>query len=870
MDAIKDYLKQIEKELRRGDSTEHTHRPALKSLMESVMTGVVATNEPKRVECGAPDFIVTKSHVPLGYVEAKDVGKPLNDIEKSEQITRYFALGNLVLTDYLEFRWYVGGKRRLIARLAAADADGKVHEFTNGAEDLKELLQQFLTSTAASIANPKQLAERMAQLARVIRPLVADSLFAEDENGPLKQIMEGFRKVLLHDLTEEQFADMYTQTLCYGLFTAKCNHTGPDEFSRRAAQYDMPKTNPFLRDLFSHFAGPELDEQPYVWAVDDLANLLNRCDIADILENFGKQNGMRDPVVHFYETFLAAYDPKMREARGVYYTPEPVVSYIVRSVDHILKTDFGLPDGLADASKITVKNKDGKEEEVHRVQILDPATGTGTFLHGVIEQIYESFINNKGMWSGYVHDHLLPRLFGFELLMAPYAVAHLKLGLQLAETGYNFGQGERLGVYLTNTLEEAFKIQGLPFWGHRIAEEANEAGKVKRDAPVMVVLGNPPYSYESGNTGEWISTLVKDYYFMDGTRLNERNPRGLQDDYVKFIRFAQWRIEQTGYGILAFITNHGYLDNPTFCGMRRSLMNTFNEFYVLDLHGNTKKKECSPDGSLDKNVFDIQQGVAVGIFVKHRVPSQAVLLSRHAHLWGTRENNYEWLATHDVSTTVWTDLTPVSPTYTFVPQDLQLFPEYRDCWSVHTAFAIGSVGIVTSRDVLAIHLTAEDAWNIISDFAKFDKEMARIRYALGPDGVGWTIASAQADLRYSGPNKQNVTKIAYRPFDVRYTYYTGKSGGFHGRPRHEVMQHMAYRNLALLTSRMTKGESFAHVYVTSSISEKILLSPKTSNNSFHFPLYLYPKEDNPSLTKTKQPMLRAAGGLISRRSLSPI
>ena len=653
-----DYFTQISQAFAAGTATEHTYRPALKTLLEHLAPGVTATNEPKRIKCGAPDYILTRGETPLGYVEAKDIGEPLDKLESSDQLKRYReSLGNLILTDYVEFRWYVGGQRRLSASLGTGGTKiGGVKKplvaAPNGAADVGKLLEAFFEAQVPTVGSPKELAERMAKLARRVRETIGLALLAEDKGGTLHQQFEGFRKVLLHDLTPELFADMYAQTIAYGLFAARCNKKPGERFTRVLAPHQLPKTNPFLRKTFGYIAGPDLDER-VDWLVDDLAELLERADMEAILKDFGHQTRQEDPVVHFYETFLSAYDPKMREARGVYYTPEPVVSYIVRSVDHLLKTEFQLADGLADSSKVTVATADGPQE-VHRVQILDPATGTGTFLHGVVDHIAETYAANKGMWSAYVSQHLLPRLFGFELLVAPYAVAHLKLGLQLAESGYDFRSDERLGIYLTNTLEEGDVTAGaLPF-ANWIAEEANAAGKIKSDAPVMVVLGNPPYSGHSANTGQWIKGLLRgmdertgtktgNYFEVDGKPLGERNPKWLNDDYVKFLRFAQRRIEQTGYGILAFITNHGYLDNPTFRGMRQSLMQTFDDIYVLDLHGNSKKKETAPGGGRDENVFDIQQGVALGIFVKRLGAGEAPAKVHHADLYGLRSQKYATL-----------------------------------------------------------------------------------------------------------------------------------------------------------------------------------------------------------------------------------
>ena len=423
-DEIKTYLHAIEQAIKAGNATEHTHRPALKTLLEAIGgRDVRATNEPKQIDCGAPDFIVTRGVVPLGYVEAKDVGIDLNRVEKSEQLDRYReSLGNLVLTDYLEFRWYVEGELRLTASLPRPGKDGRIRWNEDSASQVSQLLGQFLVADIPLKSTPQELAVRMAGMARLIRGLIQQTFKAEGEKGELHGQFEAFRKVLIESLTVDQFADMYAQTLCYGLFAARCNATAQG-FTRQIAASALPKTNPFLRKLFNTIAGPDLDDR-IAWAVDQLAELLARADMATILADFGKRTRQEDPVVHFYETFLAAYDPKMREARGVYYTPEPVVGYIVRSIDAILRRDFGMKEGLAHAKKIKLKRSkaQGKGEETyetHRLQILDPATGTGTFLYAVIAKIREHFDGNAGAWPGYVAEHLLPRLFGFELLMAP-------------------------------------------------------------------------------------------------------------------------------------------------------------------------------------------------------------------------------------------------------------------------------------------------------------------------------------------------------------------------------------------------------------------------------------------------------------------
>jgi hypothetical protein len=858
---FKNYLAQIEQAYKVGNATEHTHRPALKDLLEAFHPGVIATNEPKRIKCGAPDYIITRKDIPMGFIEAKDIGISLDDAEKSEQLKRYRdGLANLILTDYLEFRWYVSGELRMTCRLAKPQANGKLRVEAEGVQQLTEMLQGFFATHIPVISSPKELAVRMAALARLIRSIIGKTFAEEGEHGTLHEQMEGFRKVLLHDLTAEQFGDMYAQTICYGLFAARCNSTQA-HFTRTHAAYDLPKTNPFLRTLFAHIAGPELDER-IVWAVDNLAELLNRADIAAILKDFGHHTRQEDPVVHFYETFLGAYDQKMREARGVYYTPEPVVSYIVRSVDAILKKDFKLKDGLADSSKIKIPSSpplkkggarragDLAERTVHKVQILDPATGTGTFLYSVIGQIYQSFAGNKGMWPGYVQENLLPRLYGFELLMAPYAVAHMKLGLLLRETGYDFSSDERLRVFLTNTLEEAHELTGLPLFTQWLADEASSANQVKKEAPVMVVLGNPPYSGHSENKGAWISGLMEEYKRSPELK-KPGQAKWLSDDYVKFIRFSQWRIEQTGYGVLAFVTNHGYLDNPTFCDMRESLMRSFDDIYLLDLHGNSKKKEKALDGGKDENVFDIQQGVAIGLFVKRNTVKNSPAQVYHADLYGIREFKYSVLAERDITNSPWTKLEPQAPSYLFVPQNETVRTEYEQYWHIPKIFSENgdpAPGIVTTHDDFAISWTREETLNKVDRLlATADETEARSLFKLCSQDQ-WSYVRTKRELADNSWRNQ-AYEILYRPFDRRWTIYN-RNVAVHRRERMSL--HLLKENIALCFVRAVEaGDKWEHCFVANGLFGHHALSLKEVN--YATPLYLYPADkadlfdnDNPS------------------------
>jgi len=842
LNAIEIYLNQVENDLQAGNATEHTHRPTLSALLKAFLPDYRITNEPRRIQCGSPDFEIAKGEELIGHLEAKDVGIDLDKTEQSEQIQRYLpALNNLILTDYLEFRWFIEKDKQLEMTVVLGNWDDKKKKLSINKDQFSRfegLIKSFVETKILTLRTPDDLAAKMAHIANEIKRSIGLAYENEDNRGNIHSQLDSFRIVLIDTLTIEQFSDMVAQTICYGLFAAKCSAETNQPFSRIHAGFYLPKTNPFLRNLFNQIAGIDLDKR-LVWMVEHLVAVLNRADIGAILADFGKQTRQEDPVVHFYETFLAQYDPKLREVRGVYYTPEPVVSYIVRSVDLILKEKFDLKKGLADNSKIN--------DTTHKVQILDPATGTGTFLYSVIAKIFEQFHNNKGMWSDYVSKHLLPRLHGFELLMAAYTVAHMKLGLQLKEYGYDFKSNERLNIFLTNTLDEAHKTEEtlLAKW---LSNEANAASHVKSKSPVMVILGNPPYSGHSANTGQWISDLLHgignqaNYFMVDGQSLNERNPKWLNDDYVKFIRFAHWRIQQTGYGVLGFVTNHGYLDNPTFRGMRQSLMEDFDEIYILDLHGNSKKKEQSPDGSNDKNIFDIQQGVAIEIFIKHQKKKNKIATVYHAHLFGERKTKYNWLSANDLKTTDWTILQPQSPFYLFIPQNIDLLGEYKKGWKITEIMPINSVGIVTARDDLTIQFSKEKIWEVVNDFSTLSTEKARDKYDLGKDARDWKVEFAQNNLKQSGLEKSKIVPILYRPFDTRFTFYTGKENGFICRPRKNVMQHLLNQeNLGLITVRQVAEGIFTHTLVSNCLVDfRTTLSNK--GGSYVFPLYLYPSE----------------------------
>ncbi len=870
MEPLRDYREALKRERASGQATEHSYRPAVKALLEALGgDGVSATNEPAHASYGAPDFIVERNGVPVGHVECKDVGADLEAAQESEQLRRYRdALPNLILTDQCQFRWYVNGEPQEPARLGRFDRNGAFEARRGGESAVRNLLDSFFAASTPATDDPTELARRMAGKTRLLRDAIGRILDAEANGGPdvLRDLLKDYRQVLFSRLDADQFADMQAQTVAYGLFAARCVHEGePDKFTRKSAMW--AQTAPFLKDVFGRIAGPSADPR-IAWIVDDFALLLARADMDAILDGFGGRSRRRDPVVHFYEDFLAAYDPGLKEMRGVFYTPEPVVSYIVRSIDRLLRRDFGIADGLADSGE--------------RVIILDPAAGTGTFLRGTIARIRET-VEDKGRggaWTEYVRQHLLPRLYGFELLMAPYAICHLRLALDLGgETrAFQMPSGERLNVFLTNTLEEAHESAFGPVFAGEIAKEAREAEAVKREKPVMVVLGNPPYSGHSANKGPWIANLMRgrvrgspeSYFTVDGGPLGERNPKWLNDDYVKFIRFAQWRIERTGEGVLGFVTNHGYLDNPTYRGMRQSLMATFDEIHLLDLHGNARRKERAPDGGPDQNVFDIQQGVAIGLFVKRRDGAGPARVF-HADLWGPREvgadgGKYRWLASkdNDVATTEWTELTPRSPDYLFVPRDEALADEYRAGWKLTDILPVNSVGIVTARDKLAIQWTDEEMRSVVREFGELPEEAARERWRLGPDSRDWKVSLAQDDVRGHPDMDERVVPILYRPFDERFTWYSGRSRGFLCMPRPEVMFHMlAGPNLGLAVGRAGQvigSNSWEVVFLSNSPTDINLF--RRGGNCL-FPLYVDTdaKERRPNLAPEFTDAVAEATGL---------
>ncbi|TGN02699.1 type ISP restriction/modification enzyme [Leptospira dzoumogneensis] len=844
--ALDRYIHSLETIAKTESFSEQSFRGPLADFVHSIESNILANNEPMRVACGAPDFVVYKNNVPIGYIETKKIGANLNSLENSDQLKRYRSdLSNLILTDYLEFRWFVDGEFRLSSSIGKFK-NNRIIPFPNMKDQVLGLLDCFINEETPVSKDPKELAIRMGKLGRMIRDTIKETIKeAEKSKSPsvLKDQMKAFHSRLIKGLSEEQFADMYAQTICYGLFAARCNHHISGSFNREKAVFELPNTNPFLKRMFNSIAGTELDKS-VTWIVDDLAYLLDRADFDSILKDFGKKTKQEDPVVHFYETFLSSYDPNIREKRGVYYTPEPIVKYIIYSVDSLLKEKkgFNIPNGLADSKIIPHPKKPG--EKVHRISILDPSVGTGTFLFELIKTVFKHFEKNKGSWQDYVQSHLLPRMFGFEFLMAPYSIAHLKIVLQLRELGYQFDSEERLKIYLTNSLEDAPSLKETDGLDKFLEQEAQDAWEIKNSEPVSIIVGNPPYSGHSENSGDWITDLLHskegNYFEFDGKPLKEQNLKWLNDDYVKFLRFAQWKIENTGHGILAFVTNHGYLDNPTFRGMRQSLRKTFDEIYVLDLHGNSKKKEKQSDGSQDENVFEIQQGVAIGIFVKRITDGNTIKKPGrvfHSEIFGDREGKYDWLSKHNIKNTEWEEINPSKEFCLFKPQNERRREEYESNNKITEIMYTFSLGILTKRDSLTVAFTEEELQGKISHFTDSslsDEEVSEEFSIPIIDKDRWDLKKARQEVKKFG-SKQFIKDYTYRPFDSRSIYFYEN---IIARPNTKVMDHFDDpENLALVIGRQglaVGGDTWNLVFVVNKLVDQNIFR---RGGGTVFPLY---------------------------------
>jgi predicted helicase len=844
-ELLEQYLKNLTNTFQRGDAREDSYYANLDELIRKTaaflkVNNIDVTILPKKTEAGNPDFRIWdgKNHI-TGYIEAKDPSTAnLDYIEGTEQLKRYCdTFPNVILTNFYEFRLYRGGQRIAQAMIGRPIIARQLHTPppVENCDQFKDLFETFFSFSLPKVKSARSLAIELAKRTRFLRDEVIAVEMEEDGTKGQKQIIgvfEAFKKYLIGTLTERQFADLYAQTITYGLFAARTRANG--EFNRRLAFDYIPNTIGILRDVF-RFISLEEPPKSLQIIVEDIAELLHVTDVKKILHEYYSIGKGKDPIIHFYETFLSTYDPEIRQRRGVYYTPESVVGYIVRSIHSILKTHFGLSDGLAS----------------QEVKLLDPAGGTLTFPAAAIHLAAKEFITKygEGGLHHWIKNHILPDFYAFELMMAPYAIGHLKIEFILDELGYNLADDERFKLYLTNTLEmEEIKQISIPGVSS-LSEESHLAGEVKKEQPILVILGNPPYSGISSNVNEWTEKLLKEdidgcqsYYKLDGEPLGEKK-LWLQDDYVKFLRFAQWKIQKSGFGIVGMITNHGYLDNPTFRGMRQSLMKTFDEVYILDLHGNSLKRETTPEGGKDENVFDIRQGVAIALFVKNKEKKESSVY--HADLYGLRQEKYDWLDKNVFNIENYEKIKPLSPWYFFIPRNISHIQKYLKWKKINEIFPINVTGIVTARDNFVIGFDKFEIKNRMLQFKNIalPDEIVKDTYKL-KDTRGWKLSIARNKLSEDKNWDTYYQKILYRPFDIRYIYYTEIMVDW---VRQKYMRHILEENIAICFVRQYSGNvTYSHFIVSEyMVDNRTFFSSKGIIQLA--PLYLYPDEKNKNL-----------------------
>jgi predicted helicase len=838
----KEYLKKIANTTAQGDAREESYYTHFSNFLSAFANDIGKTKTqittlPKKTEAGNPDFRVWdgRQHI-VGYIEAKKPGEKLDVIESKEQLKRYRStFPNLILTDFYEFRLYRNGELIDKVSIGRPFIAKKLKTFPPIENEAKfiTLLEKFFAFSLPKVFSAEHLAIELAKRTGFLRDEVVSKELEEEENkkGEIFGFYQAFKQYLVANLTQKDFADIYSQTITYGMFAARTKAV--NGFSRQATYHLIPPTIGILRDVFHFISLGKLPIQMEV-IIDDIAEVLQAADVSSILNEYYQKGKGEDPIVHFYETFLNIYDPTTREKRGVYYTPEPVVKYIVRSIHDILKTHFNLKDGLA-----------SKE-----VTLLDPAGGTLTFPAEAIKIAVKEYIDKYGEGGirTFIYKNILANYYAFELMMAAYTIGHFKISFLLESVGFKMMPYDRFNLYLTNTLDmedlEQTQIPGLS----SLSEESHRAALIKKNEPILVIMGNPPYSGISANINKWTEKLLKEnmdgaqsYYEVDGEPLGERK-LWLQDDYVKFLRFAQWKIQKAGQGIVGMITNHSYLDNPTFRGMRQSLMKTFNEIYFLDLHGNALKKETAPDGSKDENVFDIRQGVSIALFIKEKGKKGSKI--SHSDLFGLRSEKYKWLEKTDFKPRQYKTLKPESPWYFFIPRDTKGIESFNDWKKVNEIFPVNNVGIVTARDHFAIDEEIHPLKNRIRQFRdlKVDDDLMRDGFGL-KDTSTFKLKKFRQELSKVKDWEDYILPILYRPFDKRHIYY---SKWVVERPIYDTMKHIVKikGNLGLCFMRQYSGNTaYNHAMISDCmVDNRAFFSSKGVIQIA--PLYVLPNNGN--------------------------
>ncbi|EGK7522599.1 N-6 DNA methylase [Campylobacter lari] len=893
---LKAYLENI-KDISINDK-EHTHRTALQNLLQAIKENQDKQNkisikqEPNNDKegRGAPDFLITKDFLTLGYIENKRVNANLDNIIKSDQILKYTKLSpNIILTDYLRFVLLsLSEKNEIIickeVKICSLDEIKNTLKNQSLLETKSKELNELFSIFFAKIPNPINSALDFANHLSLRTRILKDELLLSIENETLISLFNTFKETLYKELSYEEFCDSFAQTLTYSLFLAKLNNNTAKEIDLNNAKKFIPKSFPLIRSMSGFLDDSFENLESIKWLLEEIINIINHIDITSIIKELNKTSEKdlfnrsilsthKDPYLHFYETFLASYDPKLREVRGVYYTPAPVVNFIINAIDEILKQDFNHKKGLSEALD---KN----------ITLLDFATGTGTFLLESFRKALEPINKNS---ANYNPKALIDKFCGFEFLIAPYTIAHLKLSQSFKEEFNSpLNDNESLKIALTNTLyskstTQEENSQNTLFTLADLTNEFKKAQKIKEEQ-ILIITGNPPYSGASSNKGlyedeikisyglepskanlskeqkEWINLYFKEKSKQNTSTFkaiyekhkleNEKNPKWLLDDYVKFIRFAQSKIDSQENGIFAFISNNGFLDNPTFRGMRYSLMQSFDKIYILNLHGDTRKKEKAPDGSKDENVFDIMQGVSINIFIKQNSKAKNTKIYYH-DLYGKRKDKYEFLYENDLNSIKWTLVKNNEPFYLFLPQNNDLLEEYNKGISVKDIFMLSGVGICSKRDNIVFHNKKENLIQLLKDFNTKTKDELYKIYDIGEDSRDWKLDSAINAVNKNHNNLEKfIKKCRYRPFDNKWTYYIENSKSFMAYPVYDIFEHfLENENIGLICDRGTKLNNISNIFISDTIIDLHLVG----SGSYIYPLYLYPTTRSKKFLKKENP-----------------
>lgn len=827
---LKSYIKKIWQKYSQGDAREESYYSILEDLLNtyakfSKRNNVYVTTLPKKTEAGNPDFrIWDGSQKITGYIEAKTpTEKNLDEIEATEQLKRYLEnFPNLILTNFLEFRLYRDGK--LIDSVSVARQDtmirAKAIPPVEHEQAFKNLLDKFFSFSLPKSYSAETLATELAKRTGFLRDEIIKEELKEEailNKGSLMGFYEAFKKYLISDLTTGEFVDLFSQTIVYGLFAARMR--AGKNFDRKHAYDNIPKTIGILSELFEFISLGEVPNQ-MKWTIEDIANVLSVVDVKRIFSEYYHSGKGKDPVVYFYETFLSTYNPDLREKRGVYYTPEPVVTYIINSLNEILKDKIIIEGGFSD----------------RRVTVLDPAAGTLSFITEAVQCAIKEFTEKYGEGSKqkFIKEHILNDFYAFELMMAPYAIGHIKFSFILEEEGYTLTDVERPNFYLTNTLEmKTLEETNLPLMS-ALSEESHLAETVKKETKILVITGNPPYSVSSMNKSEFIEKAMEVY--KEDVR-NERNIQPLSDDYIKFIRFANWKIDQSKKGVIGMITNNSYLSGLIHRGMRKKLLESFDEIYILNLHGNSRIGEKTPEGGKDENVFDIMQGVSISLFIKSG-EHEGLGKVYYQDVYGLREDKYNFLETYSFRTTDWKELNPTEPYYFFVKKDFSSREEYDKFISVKEVFDKFSSGVKTHRDDFVVGFTKEEVEQRMLTFTS-DMPDEIVREGLNlKDTRDWKFEFAREKVKKIDWRKY-IRQYAYRPFDIRYICYLPDLID-RGSDRWDLMQNFFEENLGLVTTRQLSSERFCHALASTNVTDMCFVSNKGKESGYFFPLYLYP------------------------------